>query len=148
LERRLLEWSSAGFGTAVPGADSHAVERAIAARPSLSDEQMEMVHRVCSADGPAIQLVAGRPGAGKTFATAACVEAFVTSGIPVIGCALSARATAELESATNLRVLTGQSARTIARLLLDIERDGIPVGAILLVDEASMVGTRDLAALA
>src|SRR5439155_22098641 len=131
---------------AVPRADPQAVERAVAARPSLSDEQTEMVRSVCSADGPAIQIVAGRPGAGKTFATAACVEAFVTSGIPVVGCALSARAAAELESATNLGVLTGQPARTIARLLLDIDRHGLQAGTVLLVDEASMVGTRNLAA--
>ena len=47
----------------------------------------------------------------------------------------------------NLGVFTGQPARTIARLLLDFERDGVPPGAVLLVDEASMVGTRDLARL-
>jgi len=148
LERDLLSWASDGFGHEVPGADRDLIEAALAARPSLSDEQVDMVRRVCSSDAPAIQLVAGRPGAGKTYATAACVEAFVSSGVPVAGCALSATAAAELESATNLPVLTGAPARTIARLLLDIDRHGLPHGTVLLVDEASMVGTRDLAALA
>ena len=67
-----------------------------------------MVRRVCAPDTPAIQVVAGRPGAGKTYATAACVEAFLTSGVPVLGCALSATAAAELEAATNLQVLSGK----------------------------------------
>ncbi|MGH9153693.1 MAG: MobF family relaxase [Acidimicrobiales bacterium] len=148
LERSLIAWTTEGFGHEVPVARRDAVERALAARPSLSDEQIDMVRRVCSSDAPAIQLVAGRPGAGKTYATAACVEAFVSSGVPVVGCALSATAAAELESATNLQVLSGAPARTIARLMLDIDRHGLPHGSVLLVDEASMVGTRDLAALA
>jgi conjugative relaxase-like TrwC/TraI family protein len=148
LERDLLQWASRGFAAPVPYAAEAAAERAIAARPKLSKEQVEMVRAVCGPQAPAIQVVAGRPGAGKTYATAACVEAFLASGVPVLGCALSATAAAELEAATNLEVLTGQPARTIARLLLDLERHGAPRGAVLLVDEASMVGTRDLAALA
>jgi conjugative relaxase-like TrwC/TraI family protein len=148
LERDLLRWASEGFGTPVPHAADAAAERALAARPSLSAEQVGMVRAVCGPFSPAIQVVAGRPGAGKTYATAACVEALLASGVPVLGCALSATAAAELESATNLQVLTGQPARTIARLLLDLDRHGAPRGAVLLVDEASMVGTRDLAALA
>ena len=148
LERNLIVWATEGFGHVVPAARSDAVEQALAVRPSLSDEQIDMVRRVCSSDAPAIQIVAGRPGAGKTYATAACVEAFVSSGVPVVGCALSATAAAELESATNLQVLTGSLACTIARLMLDIDRHGLPRGAVVLVDEASMVGTRDLGAIA
>lgn len=147
LERRLLQWADEGFGAHAPTASHDAVEQAIAARPSLSDEQRAMVRAVCDPRAPAVQMVAGRPGSGKTYATAACVEAFVTSGVPVVGCALSATAAAELESATNLHVLTGEPARTIARTLLDVNRRGLPRGVVLLVDEASMVGTRDLAAL-
>lgn len=148
LERDLLHWASEGFGTRVPYAAEAAVQRAIEARPKLSTEQVEMIRAVCGPEASAIQVVAGRPGAGKTYATAACVEALLASGVPVLGCALSATAAAELEAATNLQVLTGQPARTIARLLLDLDRHGAPPGAVLLVDEASMVGTRDLAALA
>lgn len=147
LERQLLQWANNGFGFALPAANAGTVERAVAARPSLSEEQVAMIRRVCAPDAPAVQLVAGRPGSGKTFAMAACVEAFVSSGVPVVGCALSATAAAELESATNLQVLTGQPARTIARMLLDVRRHGLPTGVVLLLDEASMVGTRDLAAL-
>src|SRR3546814_14176985 len=43
---------------------------------------------------------------------------------------------------------TGRAASTIARLLLDVHRHPLPSGAVVIVDEASMVGTRDLARLA
>ncbi|MEW6470682.1 MAG: MobF family relaxase [Actinomycetota bacterium] len=148
VEARLLDWGREGFGTPVPVAGPDAVEAALRLGPELSDEQRVMVEGVCTSDR-SIQAVAGRPGAGKTHAVAACVEAFVASGVPVAGCALSATAAAQLESATRLGALTGRPATTIARLLLDLEGGApLPPGAVLLVDEASMVGTRDLARLA
>src|SRR3546814_10011189 len=107
-----------------------------------------MVRAVCLPGAEALQPVAGRPGSGKTYATAACVEAFAASGIPVVGCALSATAAAELESATRMEEKTGRAASTIARLLLDVHRHPLPSGAVVIVDEASMVGPRDLARLA
>ena len=148
VEAALMAWGREGFGAPVPAAVPEAVDEALRRRPELSDEQQAMVHGVCTSER-SIQAVAGRPGAGKTHAAAACVEAFVASGVPIVGCALSATAAAELESATRLGALTGRPATTIARLLLDVERDRpLPLGAVLLVDEASMVGTRDLARLA
>ncbi len=148
VEARLLDWGREGFGPAVPVASPGAVDEALHLRPELSDEQRAMVQGACTS-GRSMQAVAGRPGAGKTHAAAACVEAFVASGVPVAGCALSATAAAQLESATRLEVLTGRPATTIARLLLDVEGNGpLPPGTVLFVDEASMVGTRDLARLA
>ncbi|MCA1832899.1 MAG: relaxase domain-containing protein [Actinobacteria bacterium] len=148
VEARLLAWGREGFGSPVPVASPGAVDEALRLRPELSGEQRAMVHGVCTSDH-SIQAVAGRPGAGKTHAAAACVEAFAASGVPVVGCALSATAAAQLESTTRLGPLTGRPATTIARLLLDMEGDHpLPPGAVLFVDEASMVGTRDLARLA
>lgn len=147
-ERRILNWAERGFGAAMPAAMRGNIDAALDARPTLSDEQVEMVRSVCAAGVPAIQPVAGRPGSGKTFAAAACVEAFTTSGIPVLGCAVSATAAAELEDATGLRQLTGRPATTIARLLIDLEREPLPPRAVVFVDEASMTGTRDLDRLA
>jgi ATP-dependent exoDNAse (exonuclease V) alpha subunit len=62
--------------------------------------------------------------------------------VPVLGCALSARAACEL------RDQAGVDATTIASLLHGFERGAtLAHGAVLLVDEAAMVGTRDLSAL-
>src|SRR3546814_7245698 len=43
---------------------------------------------------------------------------------------------------------TGRAASTIARLLLDVHRHPLPSGAVVIVHEASMVGTRVLSRLA
>jgi ATP-dependent exoDNAse (exonuclease V) alpha subunit len=61
----------------------------------------------------------------------------------VLGCGLSARAACEL------RDQAGIDATTIARLMRGVA-SGVELtpGAVLIVDEAGMVGTRDLAALA
>ncbi|MGH3372774.1 MAG: MobF family relaxase [Nocardioidaceae bacterium] len=149
VEAQVLRWASEGFGAPVPAATPEAVEAVLARRSELSAEQAEMVDAVCRAS-QAIQPIAGRPGAGKTYAADACVAAFLASGIPVVGCALSATAAAELEAATSLERATGRPATTIARLLAELDdpvSGGFAPGTVLLVDEASMVGTRDLARL-
>ena len=63
--------------------------------------------------------------------------------VSVIGCALSARAACEL------RDQAGMDATTIARLTYALDRGlGLAPNSVLVVDEAGMVGTRDLARLA
>jgi conjugative relaxase-like TrwC/TraI family protein len=149
IEAQVLAWADGGFGHPVPTAKPDAVDAALTRRPELSAEQVEMVRAVCSTS-QAIQPVAGRPGAGKTYAADACVEAFLASGVPVVGCALSATAAAELEAATSLGPFTGRPATTIARLLGELDdpvSGGFAPGTVLFVDESSMVGTRDLAHL-
>ncbi len=144
LEQRLVDWADTGFGVSAPAPNPVAVEEVLTRRPELSDEQAAMVRSLADPGAPAIQPIAGRPCAGKTYATAAYVEALVASGIPVVGCSLSATAAAELEAATGLGRLTGRPASTIARVLIEAERQPLRPGTIVVVDESSMVGTRDL----
>ncbi len=146
METRLLGWAGE---PAMPAASPTAVEAVLALQPHLSDEQAAMVRAVCS-QSPSVQPVVGRPGSGKTYAASACVQAFAASGVPVVGCAVSATTAAELESSVGLIRHTGRPAQTIASLLIDLEQRGdrLARGTVLLVDEASMVGTRDLARLA
>jgi hypothetical protein len=68
------------------------IEQAVARR-SLSREQVDLV-RALTASAAGVQLVRVRRGAGRTFALEAAREAWVRSGVEVIGCALSARAAA------------------------------------------------------
>ncbi|MEW6153931.1 MAG: AAA family ATPase [Actinomycetota bacterium] len=145
IETGLLTWATTRQG-AVAGS---AIEGTLARHPELSGEQAEMVRSVCSTSR-AIQVVVGRPGSGKTYATAACVEAFAAAGAPVVGCAVSATAAAELEAAVGFERYTRRPAQTIASLLIDLEQRGdhFAPGTIVLIDEASMVGTRELARLA
>lgn len=100
-----------------------------------------MVQQIVHGPG-GIQVVLAPAGAGKTFALDAAREAWQAADIPVLGCALSARAACEL------RDQTAMDATTIARLRMGL-REGarLAEGSVLIVDEAGMVGTRDLAAL-
>jgi conjugative relaxase-like TrwC/TraI family protein len=120
------------------------VDDSLARRPGLSPEQRHMVTALAANDAPFIQCVAGRPGAGKTTATAAYIEILAKAGIPVVGCAVAATAAGELERACEFGQRTGREASTVARLLIDIERSPLEPGTVVVVDEASMLSTRDL----
>lgn len=131
-----------GAGTAVVPVG--ALEAALAPRPGLSGEQRSMVARL-TRSGAGVEVVVGRAGTGKTFALDAARAAWANNGTPVIGCALSARAAAELQAGS------GIPASTIDRLLLDYDRPGphggLTAGSVLVIDEAAMVGTRKLGRL-
>jgi conjugative relaxase-like TrwC/TraI family protein len=137
LMRRALQGRDAGVGLAAP----EATERAIAARPTLSAEQEEIVRRLAG-DGDAVAVVVGVAGAGKTFALAAAREAWEASGTPVIGAAVAWRAARGLEEEA------GIAATSVAAILARLESDRLPRRSVLVVDEAAMVGTRQLVDLA
>jgi conjugative relaxase-like TrwC/TraI family protein len=115
------------------------VDLAIAARPTLAPEQRAMVRGVC-VSGDGVDVVRGVAGAGKTYALAAAADAFRAGGHPIVGCALAAKAAARLEDAT------GIPSMSVDRMLygLDRGRAAFPVGQVVVVDEAAMVGTRKL----
>jgi Ti-type conjugative transfer relaxase TraA len=119
------------------------VEAAVRRR-TLSDEQATMVRRL-TRFGAGVEVVVGKAGTGKTYALDAARDAWAASGIPVTGVALAARAALELETSAGIR------STTLARLLgqLDDHRHGSPLepGSVLVVDEAGMIGTRQLARL-
>ncbi len=149
LEDQLLAWADP-HELAMTRLDVQLVTGVIAQRRELSDEQREMVHAVCRT-GEFVQPVAGRPGAGKTYALEAVVAAHVDAGVPILGCAVSAAAATELERAAGFARSTGGPASTVARLLWDLDdtrAPGLQRGTVVVVDEASMLGTRDFARLA
>ena len=142
LEQTLIERvrTSRRQGTAV--ASVHALRRAIAARSTLSTEQQRLVRRLCL-DGYGVAVVAGKAGTGKTYALAAARDAWQAAGHPVLGVAVARRAARELQEgagiqSTSVAALLGQLRRGTQRL---------PDQAVLVVDEAGMVPTRDLAEL-
>lgn len=117
-----------------------AVRRATEQR-GLSEEQTAMVEQLVLGPG-GVQVVRAPAGAGKTFALDAAREAWQQARVPVLGCALSARAACELRDQAAI------DATTIARLRLAIEDgSGLQPDSVLIVDEAGMAGTRDLAVL-
>jgi conjugative relaxase-like TrwC/TraI family protein len=119
--------------------------RVIAARPSLKDDQREMIRRLLtSPEGVAV--VIGEAGTGKTFAIVAAAEGWAQAGTPL-------RAAAPTWRAANVMRAEGLPASSIASLLLQLDRaeheggEGLVHGSVLLIDEAGMVDSATLARL-
>lgn len=142
LEREVIDGARERRGSGAAVAEAPYVDAALAAWPMLSEEQVALV-RSLTTSGDGVQVVRAAAGTGKTFAVAAARDAWEASGIPVYGCSVAARAALELET------LTGIDSTTIARLRADLDRGyGLERGAVLVVDEAGMAGTRAVAELA
>lgn len=113
-EESLLATIERGHGKHVAVANPQAVTAAIAARPSLTAEQRTMVETVTQS-GAQVDVVVGAAGAGKTFALDAARDAWTASGNRVIGCALAARAAAQLESDAGIPSFTIAAMQTFDR---------------------------------
>jgi conjugative relaxase-like TrwC/TraI family protein len=139
-EQRLIAAAVDRSGAGIAVATAGAVARSIAERPHLSDEQARMVTTVAGGvDG--VVVVVGRPGSGKTTALGACRDAWEASGLRVVGCALAA------ETARTLQNESGIDSYTVTQLMADIsdpEHGGLARDSVVVVDEAAMVGTRQL----
>ncbi|HEU0130975.1 MAG TPA: MobF family relaxase [Mycobacteriales bacterium] len=112
-------------------------------RHHLNPEQQLAAVRLLTG-GAGVEVVIGVAGAGKTHLLGAVHDAWTAGGHHVVGAAVAARAAARLTDAT------GITTWTITRLLaeLDDPRHGpMPPGSVIVVDEAGMLGSRDLAAL-
>ncbi len=141
VEQRLLERVAAGQGAGAGRADSAAAWATVEARPTVSDEQVVMVERLTEG-GERVAVVAGRAGTGKTFALDAAREAWEASGFTVMGAAVARRAACELELGAGIPSTSVQS------MLQSIARGRrLPHRGIVVVDEAGMIGTRQLAEL-
>jgi conjugative relaxase-like TrwC/TraI family protein len=124
-------------------AEPNAVSAAVRDRPSLTGEQQRMVEQLCGS-GRRIDVVVGHAGTGKTFALDAVRDAYESSGRRVIGAALAARAARELSAGSGIPASTAHALHAA----LTTGRVALGPGDVLVVDEAAMVGTRLLAALA
>ena len=144
LEQRLLERASDGRGVGAGVVPGDVVERGIVARPTLADEQARMVRRLTT-DRDAVAVVVGQAGTGKTFALAAAREAWEASGHTVVGAALARRAARELEVGAGI---PSTSVAALVDRLRARPATTLPRRAVLVVDEAGMVSTRELAELA
>jgi conjugative relaxase-like TrwC/TraI family protein len=141
LETCLVQRAATGADESRGVADENSVLAALSARPSLSDEQVEMIATLTTS-GRSVDVVIAAAGTGKTFSLDAARDAWQRSGYLVIGTALAARAAAELEATA------GIESHTVTGLLADLdqsEHGGLRRNTVLVIDEAGMVGTRLLA---
>lgn len=109
---------------------------------SLSDEQRAALRRVLG--GEQLSCVVGLAGSGKSTMLETAREAWTRQGIRVHGAALSGKA------AEGLRNASGIESRTLASLETSWDNGYAPIarGDILVIDEAGMVGTRQMMRIA
>lgn len=121
-------------------AEAAAIDAAIAARPTLGADQAEAVRHLCSGDAR-VRVLEARAGSGKTFALQAVREAYEASGTPVIGVAWQGQAADLLHHEAGI---PSQTAALLLDRLASGDEDAIPVGSVIVCDEASTMPTRGL----
>jgi conjugative relaxase-like TrwC/TraI family protein len=147
IEQEVIDIVTAGRRAGRGVADAAAVQRSIA-RAGLGEDQAAAV-RAVTLDGHAVACVVGPAGTGKSHTMRAAAAAWRASGVPVRGLAVSAVAAGVLQAEA------GIPADTVAKLLFEHDNPGaakdswrLRRGEVVIVDEASMVASRDLARLA
>lgn len=137
VERRLLEQLGAGTRAGTGILEPVPVEAAIE-HSTLGDDQAAAI-RALTSNGDRVSVIVGRAGTGKTHTLGTLRAAYEDAGWSVIGLAPSARAARELQEGS------GIESTTIARHL--VEQRDITTTTVVVVDEAAMAGTRDVAAI-
>jgi conjugative relaxase-like TrwC/TraI family protein len=125
-EAALLQWAAAAVDASTTS-------------PAAGEDPQEAAARAVAGHAGLV-LVVGPAGAGKTTALAAAVDRLRAQGRPVLGAAPSGKA------ADVLARQAGCPAVTLAKLLADTGRHP-PPGATVILDEAGMGSTEDLARL-
>jgi conjugative relaxase-like TrwC/TraI family protein len=157
VEGRLVAGAQARRGEQTGVCSAETVRAALAEHPTIGPDHAGMVRDLClSPDG--VRVVVGKAGTGKTYALGVARHAFTLDGYRVIGAAPTGIATTSLEAEGFEEVAT------VDRLLLELDHatgrranhvrrgrgDQAPVldaRSVLVVDEATMVGSRKLARL-
>ncbi|MDX8353998.1 AAA family ATPase [Cognatiyoonia sp. IB215182] len=105
----------------------------------LSREQQAALRHVLGEKQ--LSSVVGLAGAGKSTMLATANDAWARQGITVHGAALAGKAAEELQSASGIQ------SRTLASLELSWKNGHAPIkpGDVLVIDEAGMIGTRQMA---
>ncbi len=140
-ETSVLEAAAGGVTARVGRVPGPLAEEAIASA-GCSDDQARAVRGLLSG-GEQVALLVGPAGAGKSRALGAARLAWEAARHEVLGAAPSAMAAGVLEEAS------GITCDTLARLLGRLERAEVVLSpaSVVVLDEAGMVRTDDLAAL-
>ena len=139
-EQRIITRAQEGVSARRWSISESEVSQALENRPELTNGQRELVYQFATS-GAGVEVGVGPAGTGKSTALAVIRELAVESDTPILGTALAAKAAVGLETATAI------PSSTVARLLKDASVRGLPEGVVVVVDEAAMVGTRQLAKL-
>jgi conjugative relaxase-like TrwC/TraI family protein len=137
-EQRIVRSAIAGVGTATAQVEPAIVEEVLRRHGRLDGEQANGVSQLLTS-GNRYDLVIGQAGTGKSTMLGAARVGWEEAGFRVIGTAVAARTAADLEGGT------GIPSSSLTQLLADLrEGGGLTSRFVIVVDEASMVGTRPL----
>ncbi len=142
VQQRLNSMVAVGIGAGVAVVGPEVTGAVVETRSGLSGEQADLVARWLTS-GDRVQCAIGRAGTGKTTAMRAAATGWTAAGYRVLGASVKG------EAARQLATEAGIESETVA-MLLARARAGIRVldaRTVLIVDEASTIGDRDLLAL-
>jgi conjugative relaxase-like TrwC/TraI family protein len=144
VERALVAAAEGRHAEQTGVVTAEVVRQTLTAHPTIGADQAGMVRDVCQR-GDGVAVVEGRAGTGKTFALGVARHAWQSDGYRVLGAAPTGIATMSLEAEGF------EETATCDRLLAELDRHGahqvLGDRAVLVVDEAGMVGSRKLARL-
>jgi Ti-type conjugative transfer relaxase TraA len=138
VERQMADSADRMAQSRTFGVSRANVEQAIADRPFLAEEQKAAVRHITGPER--IEAVVGIAGAGKSTMLGAARQAWEADGYEVMGAALAGKAAEGLEESSGIR------SRTLASFERSWERgrDALGSRSVLVIDEAGMVGSRQL----
>jgi conjugative relaxase-like TrwC/TraI family protein len=142
VEQRLVAAATGRTGEQAAVASHEAVREALAAHPTAGPDQQAMVQDLCQG-GQGVALVVGRAGTGKTFALGIARHAWQLDGYRLLATAPTGIATLSLQGEGF------EDVATCDRLLGDLDRgrEQLDARSVLVIDEAGMVGSRNLGRL-
>lgn len=117
--------------------------REIVIKENLNTEQKQALLSITDTEGSSIKVVSGMAGTGKTTLLKTAREVWEAQGFEVKGVALAGKAAQGLEEGAGIK------SDTIHKTLFEIGRGNIRLTdkTVLVVDEAGMVGTRQMSEL-
>ena len=121
------------------------IEKAIAKRGTISDEQAELVRHALNRDGVAI--VEGSAGTGKSFSLGTAAEAARDAGLRVWVTAPTHQAVSVIAKDTDTDQTQSAVLRSFLNRISDPEhrqRIRLTRDDVVIVDEAGMIGTREM----
>ncbi|MGA2836859.1 MAG: MobF family relaxase [Acidimicrobiales bacterium] len=137
-EERIVASAKVRVGAGCAQVGSVTVDEVLAHDAHLDGEQAHGVRQLLTS-GNGYDLVIGQAGTGKSTMLGTARIGWEEAGFRVIGTAVAARTAADLEGGT------GIPSSSLTQLLADLrEGGGLTSRHVIVVDEASMVGTRPL----
>lgn len=137
-EERIVASATDRVGARCAQVGTVTVDDVLARHGHLDGEQAHGVRQLLTS-GNGYDLVIGQAGTGKSTMLGAARIGWEEAGFRVIGTAVAARTAADLEGGT------GIPSSSLTQLLADLrEGGGLTSRYVIVVDEASMVGTRPL----